>query len=558
MTEKSPTPTSPRLAEHREDAPNGWPEVQDGLAESAGLSVLLVAGHQPPAVVLSNNNSICSALQSSSQYVKLCDPYCGDAHRKAMAAGTTVEYKCHAGLQCFATPVAIGGRANLAVIGGRAFVKSSDYQMLMERLRTGDLTSLVSDELFSNVIFAERQRLKDLADAIERATQRFQTVAAALVAAEGAEDISIPVSRDTAEIESEDHETLQLEVARLRSELEYRDRFADSLQHFLERISTNDPTQTYESIITNSKELLRSERASLLVFDEHSNELILKAAIGLATDPQTVSHVRLGEGVSGEVIESGKPLVVDNVDQSGVTPAPADRLYKTKSFISFPITIGGRKIGVLNVTDKSDGESYDEVDLSLLEIIGPQVALALERAEWQERATEFQLMSITDPLTALPNRRYLEERLTEELNRSKRYDYPMSFLMIDIDDFKNYNDTNGHQAGDLALQIAAHCLKAALRSADIASRYGGEEFCILLPQTSISEAGVIADRIRQRVSTTHFPHGKAQPLGRVTVSIGVATYSTIINSAETVIAAADRALYQAKSFGKDRVEFYRD
>jgi diguanylate cyclase (GGDEF)-like protein len=90
-------------------------------------------------------------------------------------------------------------------------------------------------------------------------------------------------------------------------------------------------------------------------------------------------------------------------------------------------------------------------------------------------------MSITDPLTALPNRRYLEERLMEELNRSRRYEFPMSFLMIDIDDFKAYNDKNGHQAGDLALQITAQCLKGALRSADVASRYGGEEFCILLP-----------------------------------------------------------------------------
>ena len=96
--------------------------------------------------------------------------------------------------------------------------------------------------------------------------------------------------------------------------------------------------------------------------------------------------------------------------------------------------------------------------------------------------------------------------------------------MIDIDDFKAYNDTNGHQAGDLALQITAHCLKGALRGADVASRYGGEEFCILLPQTAISEAGAIADRIRHRVSTTHFPHGKAQPLGKVTISVGVSTF----------------------------------
>ncbi|HVF22051.1 MAG TPA: sensor domain-containing diguanylate cyclase, partial [Pyrinomonadaceae bacterium] len=255
---------------------------------------------------------------------------------------------------------------------------------------------------------------------------------------------------------------------------------------------------------------------------------------------------------------SGKPLVVTDLRLEGLTPASSTRKYKTNSFISYPIVIGGRKVGVLNVTDKSGGGSFGDVDLTLLDIIGPQVALALERAEWQERATEFQLMSITDPLTTLTNRRYLEERLMEELNRSRRYDYPMSFLMIDIDDFKGYNDKNGHQAGDLALQITAHCLKGALRSADVASRYGGEEFCILLPQTAIAEAGTIAERIRQRVSTADFPHGKTQPLGRVTVSIGVSTFSSLVNTAENIIATADRALYQAKSMGKDRIVFYGD
>ena len=557
MVEDSPIVRAPVSTEHRENAPGGWPEVQDGLAASSGLSLLLVAGHQPPEITISNNNSICQVLQASATHRRLCDPYCGEAHRKALEAGTTVEYKCHAGMHCFVSPVSIGGRQDLAVIGGRALLKSSDYRSLIERFRTGDLRQLGSPESFSNIVFAERQRLKDLADQVERTARRFKGIAPTKVA-EPPPSVKASLPEPTPVNEPVTHSNLELEIERLKSELEYRARFADSLQHFLERISSNDPTQTYHSIISNSKDLLQSERASLLVFDENSNELILKAAIGLAEDPALVSHIRLGEGVAGEVIEKGKALIVEDIELSDLTPAPAERLYKTKSFISYPIIIGGRKIGVLNITDKSSGDKFDEVDLSLLEIIGPQVALALERAEWQERATEFQLMSITDPLTGLPNRRYLAERLTEELNRSKRYDYPMSFLMIDIDDFKAYNDNNGHQAGDLALQITAHCLKAALRSADIASRYGGEEFCILLPQTSMTEAGVIADRIRQRVSTTHFPHGKSQPLGRVSVSIGVSTYSEIINSAETVIAAADRALYQAKSFGKDRVEFYRD
>jgi diguanylate cyclase (GGDEF)-like protein len=552
MVKKSPI--APNTQEHREDAPPAWPEVQDALAASSSLALLLVDGHQPPAVVVSNNNSICHALQTSTEHAKLCDPYCGAAHAEAMKAGGTVEYKCHAGLNCFAKPVELGGKRKLAVIGGRAFTKSSDYQQLMERFRSGDLQSLGANETFANVIFAETQRLDELAERVERTTQRFHGAAS-----NGSDKVAKPKSLpETATAPAPAKPDLEQEVRRLRSELEYRSRFANSLQHFLERISCADAAKTYNSIVSNSKELLQSERASLLVLDEHSNELIMKAASGLATDPANVGPIRVGTGVAGQVIDSGKPIVAGDLRLEGHTPAPAERRYKTNSFISYPIVISGRKVGVLNVTDKSSGRPFDEVDLSLLEIIGPQVALALERAEWQERANEFQLMSITDPVTTLTNRRYLEERLTEELNRSKRYDYPMSFLMIDIDDFKIYNDKNGHQAGDVALQITAHCLKSGLRSADVASRYGGEEFCILLPQTALAEAGVIAERIRQRVSTTQFPHGKSQPLGSVTVSIGVSTFSSLINTSENIIAAADRALYQAKSMGKDRVVFYGD
>ncbi|MEN3327877.1 MAG: hypothetical protein V7638_2684 [Acidobacteriota bacterium] len=538
-------PIALNTQERRDDVPPAWLEMQDSLAEASSLALLLVDGYQPPALAISNNNSICHTFQSSPEYVRLCDPYCGAAHSRAMEAGGTVEYKCHAGLCCFAKPVEIAGRKKLAVIGGRAFVTSADYQQLMERFRKGDLRDLAADEVFANIIFSDSQRLEEMAEQVDRAADRLRN------ASPNGSDHGEAVTKAP-----DPQSDLESEIQRLRRELEYRARFANSLQHFLERISGGDPAKTYNSIVSNSKELLQCERASLMIFDESANELVLKAASGLATDPASVSAVRAGEGVSGEVIDTGKPVMVTDLRMAGRKAAPPERRYKTNSFISYPIMIGGRKVGVLNVTDKSGGGVYDEVDLSLLEIIGPQVALALERAEWQERATEFQLMSITDSLTGLPNRRYLEERLAEELNRSKRYDAPMSFLMIDIDDFKAYNDKNGHQAGDVALQITAHCLKGALRTVDIASRYGGEEFCILLPQTGIAEAGVIADRIRHRVSTTEFPHGKAQPLGHVTISVGVSTFTKNVDTSENIIAAADRALYQAKSMGKDRVEFY--
>jgi diguanylate cyclase (GGDEF)-like protein len=563
MTKKSLKSTPAIVQEHPEDAPAGWAPVQQQLAAASGLSILLIDGHQPPALVVSNNNSICHALQTSPEHVSLCDPYCGDAHRRAMSSGGVVHYKCHAGLECFTMPVQIANERNLAVIGGRAFVTGADYRSLVNRLRDGDLKDLIDREPLGNVIFAKQPKLDQLAERLQKAARQSKGRASpqpAIESAPGPLESSSPVTAQTPALprSSDSSSGLQLEIERLRRELEYRSQFAESLRHFLERISSADPQKTYMAILTNSKDLLLAERASLLVFDETTNELILKAGIGLSTQISAVGRIRLGEGVAGGVLETGKALVVEDIEFARMEPAPADRHYKTKSFISYPIRIGGRTIGVLNVTDKTSGGKYDDVDLSLLEIIGPQVALALERAEWQERAREFQLMSITDPLTSLLNRRYLQERLNEEVNRSKRYDYPMSFLMIDIDDFKSYNDLNGHQAGDQALQITAHCLKAALRSADVACRYGGEEFGILLPQTSLNEASVIAERMRQRVAETVYPHGKSQPLGGVTISIGISTFYKHVDTADRMIATADRALYDAKSKGKNRIVFYQD
>src|SRR5829696_6447547 len=173
MVKKSPIDLNTQ--ESREDAPAAWLEIHDSLAESSALALLLVDGYQPPALVISNNNSICHTFQSSPELVKLCDPYCGVAHARAMEANGTVQYKCHAGLSCFAKPVEIAGKQNLAVIGGRAFVKSSDYQQLIDRFRNGDLQSIASDALFANILFSEPQRLGEMAERVDRAAHRLSS-----------------------------------------------------------------------------------------------------------------------------------------------------------------------------------------------------------------------------------------------------------------------------------------------------------------------------------------------------------------------------------------------
>ncbi len=342
----------------------------------------------------------------------------------------------------------------------------------------------------------------------------------------------------------------ELEILRLREELSRRSWLDVALQKFNESLKMIDAEDFWSRLMQTTAELLQAERGSILVFEEKTKKLVVKAAIGNEADSIKQAKTDVGERVARKVWEGGEPLVVPSI--MDLSLAPSDWKYKTESFISYPISISQRKIGVLNVADKVDGTPYQEFDLQLLQSIIPQIAMAIDHATLKNKAGEFQQLSVTDPLTGLLNRRYLEERLDEEIKRSNRHGFPMSFMMIDVDDFKSYNDQFLHPEGDKALQIVGQCLRETLRGADIASRYGGEEFSILLPQTTLDEAEIIAERIRNNIATTTFPNRQ------VTVSIGIACISLAINSVENLIASADRALFEAKHQGKNNVQIFED
>ncbi|MCP9493592.1 MAG: sensor domain-containing diguanylate cyclase [Pyrinomonadaceae bacterium MAG19_C2-C3] len=346
-----------------------------------------------------------------------------------------------------------------------------------------------------------------------------------------------------------------LEVLRLREEVGRRTHLELHLSRLTEHLNRVEPDDAYFAVLQHSAELVGAERSSLFLFDEASNELTGRAALGPRAELARNARIRLGDGVSGTVLREGRALVVRDVrvETTGHAPAPAEHSYKTDSFISMPIIVGSRRVGVLNVTDKFGGGYYSDLDLDMLQSLAPQIALAIDRAEWHHKASQFRKLSITDSLTNLLNRRYLEERLSEEVERSKRHDFSMCFMMIDIDDFKLYNDRNGHQAGDLALELTAQNLKSALRAVDTAARYGGEEFSVLLPQTTIEEAQIIAERIRRRVERTRYPNSDLQPLGAITVSIGISAFAPGVETLKAIISHADQALYIAKHLGKNRI-----
>lgn len=344
----------------------------------------------------------------------------------------------------------------------------------------------------------------------------------------------------------------QFEILRLREQLARRRRLERAVQRFNESLQQIDSDDFWTHLVHISAELLRAERSSLLLFDEINDSFVVKAATGARADIIKKETTGLGERVASAVLQDGRPAVVADASKIAIRAAPAEWNYKTKSFISYPIIVGQRKIGVLNATDRADGEIYGETDLELLDAIAPQLGVLIDRATLKHKAGEFEQLSVTDSLTGLLNRRYLQERLTEEIKRSNRHGYPMSFMMIDVDYFKQYNDGFGHAEGDRALQIVGQCLKDSLRGADVAARYGGEEFSILLPQTTPDEAKIIGERVREKVETTEFPNRK------VTVSIGIASCSHIVCTPDGIIRAADKALYKAKEDGRNNVQIYEN
>ena len=174
--------------------------------------------------------------------------------------------------------------------------------------------------------------------------------------------------------------------------------------------------------------------------------------------------------------------------------------------------------------------------------------------ELREMKEEVERLSYTDELTGICNRRFFIQLLTLEVERQKRYPYPVSLLMIDIDYFKHYNDTNGHLDGDQILKAIAILIERGVRQTDIVARFGGEEFAAILINASPKDAMDIAERVRKNVAETPFPNGRAQPNGRLTVSIGVATFSPSFTTPDDFIREADNALYRAKRAGRDRVE----
>jgi diguanylate cyclase (GGDEF)-like protein len=312
----------------------------------------------------------------------------------------------------------------------------------------------------------------------------------------------------------------------------------------------------YQQILEMSAELLTATSGSLMLLHETEGTLKIEAAKGMTSSLAKTMSVAYGEGIAGQVAKSGFPMLVNDIERDKRVASKNRPRFKTKSFISLPLEAGDRLIGVLNLADKETGVNFTEADLNLVQTFTGHAVLMIDRAATLEKAGKFEQLAITDPLTGLYNRRFLEDRLQEEFSRGERQQQSFCIILADLDSFKIYNDICGHLAGDNALRKAAKVMRRSAREMDVVTRYGGEEFCLILPGTSKKESVFVGERIRRAIETESFPGESHLPLGRLTTSVGVATFPADGVTANELIHAADLALYSAKQSGRNRLVLY--
>ncbi|MFB6285187.1 MAG: diguanylate cyclase [Candidatus Bipolaricaulia bacterium] len=294
--------------------------------------------------------------------------------------------------------------------------------------------------------------------------------------------------------------------------------------------------------------------AHVLPYDSASVQLLRDGELEIVggrgwDDPDAVIGMRFsipGDNPNTEIVQEHTPVVLRNAPQaySEFRKPPHDHI---RSFLGVPLIVRDRLIGVLAI-DSQKPDSFTDDHVRVASAFADQVAIAIENARLY---SDLQELSQTDALTGLHNRRGLTELGRRELERARRFNHALSVLMFDLDRFKAVNDTHGHGVGDSVLVGIADRCRGKLRDVDILGRYGGEEFVALLPETDLGQASEVAERLRQEVGRQPF-ETEAGTLS-VTISVGVAAWSSDIDDLDELLAHADGALYEAKASGRNRV-----
>lgn len=326
------------------------------------------------------------------------------------------------------------------------------------------------------------------------------------------------------------------------------------LLYISQLLSQNLPNQNVPQVAVETlAEMLQADVVTINQYDEGEQAYRVLAAYGASE--RHVREFRSPLEQAGRFVDQygGVGAVYDLQNSIESVNQPIYQEDHLHGVLYAMVEHQGRAIGSLSLFTRDPERRFSREEQDLLRALAPQIGLALENARLYG---QLQNLATTDGLTGLVNRRQLDDLLTTEASRSRRYHREFSLMMIDLDHFKCYNDTFGHGLGDELLVEIARLFKSRLRLGDIAARYGGDEFVVVLPETGLKGAVCIAERLRQAVSEIEVPYHEGASCQRLSLSIGIAAYPEHAGEVAELLRCADQALYRAKHLGRDRVEIW--
>ena len=314
------------------------------------------------------------------------------------------------------------------------------------------------------------------------------------------------------------------------------------------------PDEIFQAIVAGAMRITGMPAGSLSVYNKHNHELFLVATKGLSSDfyKNGAYPVRPG-GLTEHILSNKDPILIPDLADFPAFDNPVILKEGIRSLIALPLISDKGPIGIL-YNDDFQPRRFQPTLTESLKMLSTQAVIAIQKQQAFEQIKD---LSIRDPLTGLYNRRYLNKVLASEMGRAQRLNRALSLVLFDIDKFKRINDTYGHAMGDQVLQALAECFELIIRPYDVLSRFGGEEFLILMSETDEAKAISSAERLRTAAAALDLlPDGD-----RVTCSFGVCTLERIGKKTITpkeFIQCADHALYRAKNGGRNRVCIYEN
>jgi diguanylate cyclase (GGDEF)-like protein len=316
--------------------------------------------------------------------------------------------------------------------------------------------------------------------------------------------------------------------------------------------STIELDDLLELIYEQLSKVIPSDTYFVSLYDPEENTLDVRILIDEGERFPSKS-IPLGQGLSSWVIENQKPLLISSItkemDSLPIQPIRLGKERMSESWLGTPILAGENSLGLLAIASYNVNV-FDNDDVTLLNNVAAQAALALDNARQHAEVKE---QARRDSLTGVYNHGELLLRLEKEVEKGRKEESPVSLIMLDIDFFKEYNDTYGHILGDEVLHLLATTIQSHVKKSDIVGRWGGEEFAIALPGADTEQATWVANRIRKSLLQIEMRNKHSADIPSPTVSQGIATFPQHADDAAQLIGIADIALYQAKGRGRDQV-----